>query len=731
MTVSEQLAKVVISAKSHRLLHQLLNENPKLHDILLASRTLAEVTGKIRTWATSELEKNPAAVRFYHRENIGRELFAQLQWRDYGTIRILDYIDNSGRVIFDQNRDYAPVVINPFELLWLAATTGTGGAKPDFFRDMIELFRQFTGVPKKVLPDREMVSGWMARHPSGLDPAVIELRRENRKRIINVIIDLIDSGEKTDTRYSFEPGLARAQKFDRVSQWWNENLFHLRFAARTPRVLNLMLGESLDPDDLEMLERARAAGIPFFVNPHYISLLNVRAPDFAVASDMAIRDYVIYSPQLVEEFGRIVAWEKEDRIEPGKPNAAGWLLPVGNNVHRRYPDAAILIPNTRGRACGGLCTACQRMYNFQKGRQSFDFDHLRPRKTWKEKLVELMAYFEEDSMLRDILITGGDAFMSTDSSLQRILDAVYEMALRKRDANQHRADGQKYAEMTRVRLATRLLAYLPQRISPELRDILSAFREKALTAGITQFFIQTHFESAMEITPEARNAIRLLQDAGWVVTNQHVLTTASSRRGHNARLRQVLCELGVLPYYTFSVKGFKENHQLFSTAARILQEVQEEKFAGEIPAHLVSRIGEVQESPTEAARILNDTMKEANLPFLASDRSISNLPGVGKSLSFRVIGITRNGQRILEFEHDRTRRHSPIIEQMEPFVFVECKSIAEYVQQVADMGENTDEYNDLFGYSLGATEARCAVFEYTDYGFETTEEMTNLKLTAE
>ena len=87
---------------------------------------------------------------------------------------------------------------------------------------------------------------------------------------------------------------------------------------------------------MQRLRKAKEAGIPFFVNPYYLSLLNVKDPDFAVGSDLAIRDYVLYSEKLIKEFGHIVAWEKEDIVEAGLPNAAGWLLPEGNNIHRRY-----------------------------------------------------------------------------------------------------------------------------------------------------------------------------------------------------------------------------------------------------------------------------------------------------------------------------------------------------------------------------------------------------------
>ena len=192
---------------------------------------------------------------------------------------------------------------------------------------------------------------------------------------------------------------------------------------------------------------AERAGIPFFVNPYYLSLLHVRVPYFAVGADLAIRDYVMYSRQLVEEFGHIVAWEKEDLVRPGEPNAAGWLLPSEHNVHRRYPEVAILIPDTVGRACGGLCSSCQRMYNFQKGILNFDLEKLRPQETWPQKLERLMEYFENDSQLRDILITGGDALMSSDKSIGKILDAVCSMAERKKKANGARKEGAKYAEI--------------------------------------------------------------------------------------------------------------------------------------------------------------------------------------------------------------------------------------------------------------------------------------------
>ena len=52
--------------------------------------------------------------------------------------------------------------------------------------------------------------------------------------------------------------------------------------------------------------------------------------------------------------------------------------------------------------------------------------------------------------------------------------------------------------------------------------------------------------------------------------------------GHTAKLRKVLNELGVICYYTFSVKGFEENHAVFTPNSRSLQEQHEEKILGKL-----------------------------------------------------------------------------------------------------------------------------------------------------
>jgi lysine 2,3-aminomutase len=368
------------------------------------------------------------------------------------------------------------------------------------------------------------------------------------------------------------------------------------------------------------------------------------------------------------------------------------------------------------------------MYEFQRGNLNFNLDDLLPDETWKQKLDRLMQYFEEDSQLRDILITGGDALMSSDTSLEVILDAVYRMAVRKREANQARADGEQYAELLRVRIGSRLPAYLPQRITPDLVRILAEFKAKASEAGVRQFLIQTHFEAPMEVTPEVLTAVKMLHEAGWTLTNQLVFTAAASRRGHTAKLRQVLNDVGILPYYTFSVKGYMENTFNFATNMRAVQEQLEEKRLGAIPQEYHERIRELPLEPEKILENIETLRKDSKLPFLATDRNVLNLPAVGKSMTFRVIGVTRYGRRILEFDHDRTRSHSPIIDRMGKVRIIESKSVYEYLEQLAAIGEDISEYSGIYGYSLGETEPRISLYEYPGYDYQVTEEITNLEL---
>jgi lysine 2,3-aminomutase len=59
---------------------------------------------------------------------------------------------------------------------------------------------------------------------------------------------------------------------------------------------------------------------------------------------------------------------------------------------------------------------------------------------------------------------------------------------------------------------------------------------------------------------------------------------------------------------------------------------------------------------------------------------------------------------------------------------IESKPIGEYLKQLEEMGEDPDEYASIWGYSIGETEPRMALFEYPEYKFKTTKRISNLEL---
>lgn len=644
-------------------------------------------------------------------------------WNAEGVRVVRRLLEYDGRVVHELSVG-EDVKVETLALLWrfLSGRIGEDEISPDFALELYHQFSRLHDGPSGV-PEKEDVLRWMRRWPDGLNEQVRAIREANKERIMALLVRKIEHRPASSGRYVFPEGCGEAEKLGWVRRWWGEARFHLSMAVKSAAELNRMLDGTLSGETLRIYQQAQEKGIPVFVTPYYLSLLNPTGKGY---DDAAIRSYVIYSSRLVETFGGIRAWEREDIVEEGKPNVAGWLLPGGHNIHRRYPEVAILIPDTMGRACGGLCASCQRMYDFQSRRLNFELEKLKPKENWNTRLRKLMDYFEHDTQIRDILITGGDALMSRNATLRNILDAVCKMAVRKRQANLSRPDGEKYAELQRVRLGTRLPVYLPMRVDDELLDILRDFRQKAAEAGITQLFVQTHFQSPLEVTPESREAIRRILSTGWAVTNQLVYNVAASRRGHTAKLRKVLNSLGVICYYTFTVKGFEENYEVFAPNARSLQESAEEKAWGRLAPEAEHDFLESLNGAPNKAVAVRQFCAAHDVPFLATDRSVLNLPGIGKSMSFALVGVDARGRRILRFDHDRTRRHSPIIDRVHEVYIRENKPVYRYLLQLQDMGEDMGEYETLWAYTEGETERRFPFFEYPVPDFSVTGRYTNL-----
>ena len=62
MGKKHELDKIAINVKSHKLLKQLLKENPTLDEIMRNAKNETEALVGVKNWVLKELSKNPLAL---------------------------------------------------------------------------------------------------------------------------------------------------------------------------------------------------------------------------------------------------------------------------------------------------------------------------------------------------------------------------------------------------------------------------------------------------------------------------------------------------------------------------------------------------------------------------------------------------------------------------------------------------------------------------------------------
>jgi len=193
--------------------------------------------------------------------------------------------------------------------------------------------------------------------------------------------------------------------------------------------------------------------------------------------------------------------------------------PLGEDIHRpvptvihKYPDRCLLLVIDR---CAIYCRHCNR-------RRLVGGDDPPTR----AELDAGLEYIARTPRIRDVLISGGDPFALATPRLVELLSRLRAIP---------------HVEI--IRIGTRIPVVCPMRIDAELVAALRAFHP---------LYVNTHFNHARELTPEARAACERLVDAGIPVGNQAVLLRGvnSSVKSLRALMRGLL-RMRVRPYYLF------------------------------------------------------------------------------------------------------------------------------------------------------------------------------------
>ncbi|MCM1565512.1 MAG: glutamate 2,3-aminomutase [Dehalobacter sp.] len=237
------------------------------------------------------------------------------------------------------------------------------------------------------------------------------------------------------------------------------------------------------------------------VSPYYLSLM-----DFSNPEDPILLQGIPKIEELFDKSG------EEDPMGEALTSPAPCIT-------RRYPDRLIINVTNM---CGMYCRHCQRRRNIGETDGHKE----------KEDLKAALDYIRENPEIRDVLITGGDAFLLSDQTIEWLLAELHSIP---------------HVEIKR--LGTRVPVTLPMRITDELLAILAKY---------PPIYINTQFNHPKEVTLEAKKAADRLVSAGVVLGNQAVLL-----KGINTdpdvmkKMNQELLKIRVRPYYIFHAKNVK------------------------------------------------------------------------------------------------------------------------------------------------------------------------------
>jgi len=280
---------------------------------------------------------------------------------------------------------------------------------------------------------------------------------------------------------------------DVTSAQWSDWRWQVANRIKTVEALRQIIGIT-EEEALGIAECLRT--LRMSITPYYATLMdpiNQRCPirRQAVPTDKELR---------------IDRWDMIDPLHEDEDS------PVSGLTHR-YPDRVLFLITDQ---CSMYCRHCTR--------RRFAGQLDRPRT--RQEIDAAIEYIRETPEVRDVLLSGGDALLVGDDYLEYILSELREIP-----------------HVDIIRIGTRTPVVLPQRVTPELVEMLRKYHP---------IWINTHFNHPLEITPDSTRACEMLADAGIPLGNQSVLL-----RGVNdspyiiMELVHQLVKIRVRPYYIY------------------------------------------------------------------------------------------------------------------------------------------------------------------------------------
>lgn len=189
-------------------------------------------------------------------------------------------------------------------------------------------------------------------------------------------------------------------------------------------------------------------------------------------------------------------------------------------VQHKYNETMLVLTTN---ACFMYCRHC-----FRKRLVGYTNDEV------SKRMDDTVDYLMKHKEINNILLTGGDSFALSTDQIEMYLENLT-----------------KVEHLDFIRFGTRVPVVYPMRIyeDQKLLDILKSYNQ------VKQLMIVTQFNHPVEVTDEAKKAIKMLLDMGITVNNQMVLLKGVNDQPEViADLMSKLTAVGVTPYYVFQCR---------------------------------------------------------------------------------------------------------------------------------------------------------------------------------
>lgn len=333
---------------------------------------------------------------------------------------------------------------------------------------------------------------------------------------------------------------------------WNNWHWQVRNRIETLEQLKRHIALTREEEDgvKESLKTLRMA-----ITPYYLSLIDPDDPNCPVRRQAIPTGHETHiSPaDLLDPLH-----EDEDSPVPG--------------LTHRYPDRVLMLITDM---CSMYCRHCTRR-RFA-GHQDAELP--------RDRVEKAIDYIARTPQVRDVLLSGGDALMVSDTRLEYIIKRLRDIP---------------HVEI--IRIGTRTPVVCPQRITDDLANMLKKYHP---------IWVNTHFNHPREITPESVEACAKLANAGVPLGNQSVLLRGVNDCAATMKvLVQQLVKIRVRPYYIYQCDlsmGLEHFRTPVSKGIEIVEALRGHTSGFAVPTYVVDAPGGGGKTPVMPTYIISQS----------------------------------------------------------------------------------------------------------------------------